>query len=122
MSKKNQPSAYSKSAITWLIRQAMKTKGATDVAHLFPRAYCIAKPAPGCAVFVVPWMDAEPQIREPAYGAQLVHDGVSGVRVGDWCALAYVVTGGIQQMRAFAIPSAIPANAPAATSVTRKDG
>jgi len=84
----------------------MHIKGAKSAGHLYPRAYCIAKPAPLCAVFVTPWMDAEPQICTPEYSAShTVYVGVDDVHVGDWCALAYVVTDGVQQIHAFQLPN-----------------
>ena len=84
----------------------MQIAGAKSVHHLYPRAYCIAKPAPLCAVFVRPWMDAAPQVRTPEYSSScVVHEGVEDVRVGDWCALAYVVTDRVQQIRAFPLPN-----------------
>ena len=100
-------SAYSRAVLRWLRRTAMQIKGAKCVRHLYPRAYCIAKPAPLCGVFVTPWMDAEPQVRTPEYSAShTVHEGVAEVRVGNWCALAYVVTDGVQQIHAFRLPNA----------------
>jgi len=99
-------SAYSRTVLKWLHRSAMQIKGAKSASHLYPRAYCIAKPAPLCAVFVTPWFDAEPQVRTPEYSAaQTVHEGVADVRVGDWCAIAYVVTDGVQQFHAVRLPN-----------------
>jgi hypothetical protein len=101
-------SAYSKNELAWLRKEAMKVKGATHVAHMYPRAYCVAKPAPCCAVFVTPWMDAEPQVLSlSCASSNTVSEGVVDVRVGDWCALAYVCTTGAQQMYAFKIPSPV---------------
>lgn len=98
-------SAYSRNALRWLRNEAMKVDGVISVKHLFPRVYCIAKPAPLCAVFVKPWMDSEPQVRNPEYSAfDVVYEGVHDVRVGDWCSLAYVVKKGCSQMMAFPIP------------------
>lgn len=99
-------SAYSQATLKWLRQEAMKIPGAKGVAHLMPRAYCIAKPAPLCAVFATPWMDAEPQVRSPEYsGYETVHsDSAEFVKVGEWYALAYVVTPGCQARHAFKIP------------------
>ena len=103
--KKVSKSAYSRSTLQWLRRAAMQISGAKRVAHLHPRAYCVAKPAPGVAVFAIPWMDSEPQIREEAYSSSgLVYKGIANVRVGDWCALAYVVTSGGGETYAFQLP------------------
>ena len=99
-------SAYSVKMRKWVKDQAMKIRGARSVHHIYPRAYCIAKPAPLCAVFVTPWMDAEPQIRNQKYSAStIVHDGVEDVSAGDWCALAYVVTEGSGIRHAFKLPN-----------------
>lgn len=99
-------SAYSRNTLAWVKREGMKIDGARSVRHIYPRAYCIAKPAPLCAVFVTPWMDAEPQIRNKQYSASTtVHEGVADVEIGDWCALAYVVTDGCSQTVAFRLPN-----------------
>ena len=88
-------SAYSRGILNEIKGAALKIKGATSVSHIYPRAYCIAKPAPMCAVFVTPWMDAEPQVRKPEYASShTVGYGVEKVKVGDWCAIAYVTTPG----------------------------
>jgi len=95
-------SPYSRKEIARVKAQAMKIRGAKSVSHIFPRAYCIAKPAPLCAVFVKPWMDAEAQIRMEKYSASdVIHEGAEDVRVGDWCALAYVACDGHQRTVAF---------------------
>ncbi len=95
-------SAYSKDTLTWLRKKAMRIKGAKSVCHLYPRAYCLAKPAPLCAVFLTPWMDAEPQVRNPQYStSHLVYEGVQDVNPGDWCALAYVCTSSSGTLHAF---------------------
>lgn len=105
MKKKQERSAYSRDTLRWVRSEAMKIKGAISVRHIYPRAYCVAKPAIMCAVFVTPWMDAEPQIRETEYSSSnMVYNGVQDVRVGDWCALAYVVTSGCQERYAFPLP------------------
>lgn len=102
MRKAKNKSVYSRAAIADIIKQGMKIRGAKQVRHIFPRAYCIAKPAPLCAVFVVPWMDAEPQIRMQEYSSSdIVREGVEGVNVGDWRALAYVASDGCSRMVAF---------------------
>ena len=83
----------------------MKITGARQVRHIYPRAYCVAKPAPGCSVFVTPWMDAEPAIRTPVFSSsETVRENVTEVRVGDWCALAYVQTAVSGMMYAFPLP------------------
>jgi hypothetical protein len=83
---------YSRKAIADIKRKAMKVKpGVLGVSHIYPRAYCIAKPAPGYAVFVTPFVDAESKIRTPEYSSsESVRVGANDVRVGDWCSIAYV--------------------------------
>ena len=99
-------SAYSRSVLAWVRKQASKIKGFESVCHIYPRAYCIAKPAPLCAVFVVPWMDSEPQVRSPEYSSSdVVNDGVADVAVGDWCAIAYVWARDSGQKYAFKLPN-----------------
>lgn len=84
----------------------MKIKGATSVSHIYPRAYCIAKPAPMCAVFVTPWMDAEPQVRQSdCSSSHTVVHGVEKVRVGDWCSIAYVTTAGMGTQYVVGMPN-----------------
>jgi len=84
---------YSKKTIADIKRKAMKIKGALSVSHIYPRAYCIAKPAPGYAVFVTPFVDAEPQVRTEKYSSsEGVRAGAYDVNVGDWCSIAYVAT------------------------------
>lgn len=63
----------------------------SSVSHITPRAFCVAKTAPLCAVFAVPSCDREPQVSNPAY-TTVSHRSCSGVQTGDWCSLAYVMT------------------------------
>lgn len=92
--------AYSKKEIARIRAIAAKiVPDVRKVCHVFPRAYCIAKPAPCCAVFVTPWMDAEPQVRDEVFSAsRVVHEGSTQVKVGDWCSLAYVAKTGCGQV------------------------
>lgn len=100
-------SAYSRKAVAWVRAQAMALEGTVAVKHIRPRAYCTAKPAPGCAVFITPWQDAEEQIRTPDFaGSAIVYEGVCDIAVGDWCALAYVVKSGNMRTVAFALGTA----------------
>ncbi len=97
-------SIYTKEVIAWVRREAKK-RGAKSVSHIYPRAYCVAKPAPGCAVFVIPWMDSEPQVRDAEYSSsKSVYEGVEDVKVGDWCAFAYIEKGCSGFNMAFKIP------------------
>jgi hypothetical protein len=71
---------------------ALKLPGVKSVSHIRPRAYCIAKPAACCAVFVTPPMDAEPHLRQTQNSTcEIVHKNVSHVKAGEWYVLAYVV-------------------------------
>lgn len=87
-------SAYSQDVIRRIKAAAKKqVKGCLSVSHIFPRCYCVAKPAPSCAIFATPWQDAEKQIRKPEYSSyETVYENVANVQAGDWCALAYVST------------------------------
>ena len=99
-------SAYSVKMRKWVKDQAMSLEGSIAVCHIFPRAYCVAKPAPLCAVFVEPWMDAEPQVRNEKYsGSVTIDEGAENVNVGDWCAIAYVVRNGLARNVAFKLPN-----------------
>ena len=87
--KKRQPSAYTRATLDEIKAEAKKYQDAKEVRHIQPRAYCIAKPAPLCAVFVTPPCDAEPQV--PYSKSIVIHDkSVADVHVDDWCSLAYV--------------------------------
>jgi hypothetical protein len=92
--KQEPKSAYSPDIIKRIEAAAKKqVKGCLSVRHIFPRAYCVAKPAPGCAIFVIPWQDAEKQVRKPEYSSsESVYQNVTNVQVGDWRAIAYVNT------------------------------
>ena len=62
---------------------------ATAIRHIHPHAYCVAKPAHHCAVFVIPPQDREPQV--PGDGAVLIQNWtVSAIIPGMWCAIVYV--------------------------------
>ncbi len=62
-----------------------------SVSHITPRAYCVAKAAPLCAVFAVPLCDNEPQVRNS--GFTTVHGpSCADVQTGDWCSIAYAST------------------------------
>ena len=97
---------YKKSEISRLRKLAMKTiRGAKSVAHIRPRALCIAKIAPGCAVFATPWMDSEPQVKEKEFSSyrEVRGERVYDVKIGDWCSLAYVVTSGCSDVQVLEI-------------------
>lgn len=92
-------SAYSRDIIRQIKAAAKKQfPNCVSVRHIFPRAYCVAKPATGCAVFAIPAMDAEPQLKLlPSYplcsSSEVIHgESVYGVNVGEWVSLAYLTT------------------------------
>ena len=99
-------SAYSRKVVAWVKAQAKAIPGTLSVRHIFPRAFCIAKPTPGCAVVMTPWVDAEPQIREFKWASSHnVTEGADKIAAGDWCAIAYLVAEGNQRMVAFPLPN-----------------
>lgn len=85
---------YRKKYLHRLKKKALSYPEARKARHIFPRAYCLAKPSPQCAVFAVPLCDAEPQARSPQCDSTtiLYGESVADVSAGDWCALAYVIT------------------------------
>ena len=97
---KTPDSLYSRTVIAAIRAKALREIPlAKSVSHIYPRAYCLAKPAPCCAVFATPWFDSEPQIRQKQFSAyEIVHQGVAKVKAGDWCSIAYVSTPGCGQL------------------------
>ena len=106
-------SDYSKKYINELVASAKALTPDIDpkrikVNHVTPRALCVAKTAPLCAVFSVPPCDSEPQVCDRRFvevhwlhttesctvrpRASLPDALLLETRVGDWCALAYVYT------------------------------
>lgn len=88
--------AYTRKEIARLRERGMrypvsKWSKVLSVSHITPRAYCVAKPAALAAVFAVPPADKEPQVSDHAF-VTVQNDSVSGVKLGDWCALAYLST------------------------------
>ncbi len=97
-------SDYTATTIRQIRKRAMRLKGVRQVRHIYPRAYCVAKSAPGCAVFVTPWTDAEPQIRQKSFSSShIVRSGVELVHAGDWCSLVYLCTSFGGEFHAFLI-------------------
>lgn len=85
--------AYTKAELERLRQRviAQTQERVLSISHIMPRAYCVAKPASHMAVFVVPPMDREPQVRNDEY--TVVHNETCrDVRAGQWCSLAYVST------------------------------
>ena len=100
--------AYHPTYIKEIKAAAMKLPGVKSVSHIRPRAYCIAKPAASCAVFVTPPCDAEPQLRQMQNAtAETIREGVSHVKVGEWYVLAYVtIPNYVGQSRVIDMPNA----------------
>jgi hypothetical protein len=61
----------------------------TGVSHVLPYAYCVATPARHCAVFAVPPLDREPQVKDDQF-VTVQNESAEGVALGCWYALAYV--------------------------------
>ena len=97
----NTQSDYKKTTIQKIKAEAKDNHGAIQVRHIFPRAYCVAKPAHFCAVFVTPPCDSEQQIKPPYSSSATVHnDTATSAEVGKWYSLAYCVCeNGNQQTR-----------------------
>ena len=72
-------------------RMRLNGDSVKSVRHVFTRAYCVAKPAPLCAVFAVPSMDCEPQVKDTHF-VTVQNETASSVSLGDWCSLAYLST------------------------------
>ena len=104
--KQEPKSAYSRDIIKRIKAAAKKqVEGCLSVCHIFPRAYCVAKPAPSCAIFAIPWQDAEKVIRKPEYSSyKTVYANVGNVQAGDWRAIAYVSTISSQQTYVIDLP------------------
>jgi len=87
--------AYSQKEIARIKRVIRRKYGATRVCHIYPRVYCVAKPAPLCAVVVSPWPDAEIQIRDPRYSSShtIQHRSAGIAEAGGWYSMAYAVFG-----------------------------
>jgi hypothetical protein len=84
---------YTKAAIKRIKDRAVKQidKPVISVSHITPRAYCIAKPAPHCAVFAIPLIDREKYVRNQP-NTTVQNESCAHVQMGDWATLAYVVT------------------------------
>ena len=86
MDYKNTVIAYLKAKARKLVKDEK-----ASVSHIHPRAYCIAKPAAYCAVFMVPTCDRESQVSESE--CDVVNNAsCADVKMGDWCSVAYVMT------------------------------
>lgn len=86
-------SEYTKASIALLTAKARRLvrDDTARVVHIHPRAYCIAKTAPYCAVFAVPTCDRAPQVADEAW--DVVHNkSCADVKTGDWCSVAYIST------------------------------
>ena len=83
--------------IRWLARSFSKN---VIILEVIPRAYCVAKPAPGCAVFSTPWRDYRKHLvksENKLYNSSVTiteisaSDSVFNVQLGDWRTLVYGV-------------------------------
>jgi len=84
-------SAFARATITAIRKEAFANHDAISVSHIHPRAYCVAKPAPCCAVFAVPSCDFEPQVRDKQ--SVIIRNGTASASVvGGWYSLAYVMS------------------------------
>ena len=82
-------SAFSRSLLTAIRAEAKRNYGANSVRHIYPRAYCIAKPAAWCGVFVVPPCDSEPQAITESLTVQ--NPSAKQAELGKWYCLAYCI-------------------------------
>jgi len=59
--------------------------------HVYPRAYCVCRQR-SWAVFAVPNIDAEEQVRPAAFVevSELHPGGLEDIQTSDWAALAYI--------------------------------
>jgi|GEM_PF-5919118 len=82
-------SAFSRSLLSAIRAEAKRNHYATSVRHVYPRAYCVAKPAEWCAVFAVPPCDSESNaIRE---SVTVQNRSAECAEPGKWYSLAYCV-------------------------------
>ena len=92
---------YTKKEIARIKHLAKKKFGNhVSVRHIYPRAYCVARPALRCFIFAIPPRDSEDQVKQfnEAVGFNSRSQIISGFRnqddmdvdVGDWCAIAYI--------------------------------
>lgn len=94
------PSGYSKELIKRLVAKGKvaarmhfgKNTGMLEVITVYPRAICAAKSSDLCVAFSVPRTDAH-KFRHANYNIVVHNATAGGVKVGDWCSLAHVVTG-----------------------------
>ena len=86
-------SEYTKASIALLKAKARRLikDDRARVVHIHPRAYCVAKTALYCAVFAVPTCDREPQVADNDWDV-VNNKSCAGVKMGDWCSVAYIST------------------------------
>ena len=83
---------YSRRYVDHLRRIASKKFPKSNAIHIHPRCYCVAQQF-GFAVIVNCEQDNEPQLREPGMKSDttlLQLCDIGDLRVGDWCATAYI--------------------------------
>jgi hypothetical protein len=100
MSKKARKEAVTK----WYERQH-RGKAVLSVSHI-NFGYVIGYAAPGCLIVAVPWMTAEPLVREwdRDNPLKIFHTFDPALRAGDWCISAYVRREGCGEPVAISIP------------------
>ena len=77
-------------ALAWAVARS-KGKQLLSISHLHMRAYCLAKPAAHYALFVVPSIDREPQVKVDPY-IYVQNETAATVKEGDWARTAYLQT------------------------------
>lgn len=94
-------SAYSRATIAEIKKEArrMFPNMTAPITHILPRCYCVAKTAPGHAIFAVPNLDLGPW----AHGTGFTPSGYRSektreLEAGDWASLAYVLECGHSSM------------------------
>ena len=88
--------ATTKAIKDWSKSQSIKV---ISVRHIYPRAYVIARPALSCIIVACPLVDREPHLKgftDNSDGTNILHEFDKGLRIGDWCSVAYVSRLGIQ--------------------------
>lgn len=91
-----------------------------------PRAYCVGKPAPGCAVFAMPHSDLRKHLTKkelaPYNSGVIIHsfdsDAVLKMCQGDWATLVYARSSTSSLW--YAIPKLMPFSVFAERVLTRK--
>ena len=82
----------------WHHKHDDQRRSVRGIAHIYPRAYVVAKIAPRCLVVAMPECDAEPQVRGQFWtGCNWVRRFDDSLKAGDWCSVAYLCLDGCQE-------------------------